>query len=80
MGITDERNCNCQADKTKKINNNQIKNSNQKGDKEVILFAPFKGKMKVLKKIKKRMGLGQYNTNIIFFFISLGYHIVYTHS
>lgn len=42
MGISEERNCNCKADK----------------NKENIL-SPLKGKMKVLKKIKKRMGLGQ---------------------
>lgn len=66
MGITDEQNCNCQADKSKKkINNSQNKSINERGHKEIILFAPFKGKMKVLKKIKKRMGLGQYNKIII---------------
>ena len=38
-------------------------NSNYKKDKVLSdnLFAPIKNKMKVLKKIKKRMGLGMFH-------------------
>lgn len=70
MGIPEEH-CNCQSDK--KSNNKNGKNINKvcdKGQKEVILFAPLKGKMKVLKKIKKRMGLGQY---LLIFFARLNF-------
>lgn len=48
-------------------------NSNYKKDKVLSdnLFAPIKNKMKVLKKIKKRMGLGMFrkhNCNLIYHF------------
>ena len=42
MGISENKTCTCKADKVK-------------GDE---VFSPLKGKMKVLKKIKRRMGLG----------------------
>lgn len=44
-------NCHCHLSST----------GNNKSEK---LFSPIKGKMKVLKKIKKRMGLGQYTFSL----------------
>lgn len=53
-------------------------NSNYKKDKVLSdnLFAPIKNKMKVLKKIKKRMGLGMFH-NIINLSFSLFLSIIY---
>lgn len=52
MGIKEDSPCNCKAlDKEDKKPN--------------TLFSPLKGKMKVLKKIKRRMGLGQWKSQLI---------------
>lgn len=48
MGISSGNSCHCKADKADKI---------EKVPKSDNLFAPIKGRMKVLKKIKRRMGL-----------------------
>lgn len=54
MGISSGNSCHCKADKADK--------SVTKGEKTggTPLLNPLKGKMKVLKKIKRKMGLGQY--------------------
>lgn len=46
--------------------------SSSGNNKSEKLFSPIKGKMKVLKKIKKRMGLGQYTFSLKFNFNDLG--------
>lgn len=55
MGISSGNSCHCKVDKPE--------------NKGAPLLAPLRGKMKVLKKIKRKMGLGQYNS-VLYLFIA----------